>query len=203
MYGLHINGLVSFTCYQCSAGNGLDALSHSTYATTKTVLSWTPVAGKANQTIDMQNTQTLAKHIQDTVEILVSPMPFGMSLALWSTAFCQVWYQVKPVLIHLSFARLLEKLTWGYLCVYFQLQLKQFYKTWSTVRVPFRGQTPQKINNYVRHGTKMVKYHFLETLWVDQNIWWVIATSIKRKSRYFILKMKKWLFLAKFAVPQF
>ena len=32
------------------------------------------IAGKADQTIDMQNTQTLAKHTRDTVEILVSPM---------------------------------------------------------------------------------------------------------------------------------
>ena len=38
----------------------------------KTVSSWTLVAGKADQTIDMQNTQTFAKHIWDTVEILVS-----------------------------------------------------------------------------------------------------------------------------------
>ena len=35
---------------------------------------WLEVAGKADQTIDMQNTQTLAKHTRDTVEILVSPM---------------------------------------------------------------------------------------------------------------------------------
>ena len=40
----------------------------------KTILSWTPVAGKADQTIDIQNTQTLAKHTRDTVEILVSLM---------------------------------------------------------------------------------------------------------------------------------
>ena len=38
------------------------------------VLSWTLVAGKADQTIDMKNTQTVAKHTWDTVEILVSSM---------------------------------------------------------------------------------------------------------------------------------
>ena len=32
-----IYGLVSFTSYQCSTRNGLDALSHSTYATTNNV----------------------------------------------------------------------------------------------------------------------------------------------------------------------
>ena len=31
-------------------------------------------AGKVEQTIYMQNTQTLVKHTRDTVEILVSPM---------------------------------------------------------------------------------------------------------------------------------
>jgi len=34
----------------------------------------TLVAGEADQTIDMQNTQTLAKNTRDTVEILVSSM---------------------------------------------------------------------------------------------------------------------------------
>ena len=36
--------------------------------------------GKADQTIDMQNTQTLAKHTRDTVEILVSPIKISRNL---------------------------------------------------------------------------------------------------------------------------
>ena len=36
---LHINGLVSLTCYQCSTRNSLEALLHSTYATTNNVQS--------------------------------------------------------------------------------------------------------------------------------------------------------------------
>ena len=38
----------------------------------KIVPMQTLVAGEADQTIDMQNIQTLAKHTKDTVEILVS-----------------------------------------------------------------------------------------------------------------------------------
>ena len=70
---LHINGLVSFACYRCSTKNILD------------ILSWTPVAGKADQTIDMQNTKTLVKHTRDTVEILVSPIQISRNLGTFDT----------------------------------------------------------------------------------------------------------------------
>ena len=65
----------------CSPGSCQTCLHHVEKCI-KTAPSCTPVAGKGDQTIDMQNTQTLAKHTQDTVEILVSPM-LSYCLFVW------------------------------------------------------------------------------------------------------------------------
>ena len=62
------------TC--CQFANGLLIVVYGKCAVEECIQivpSWTVVACKVDQTLSMQNTLTLAKHISDTVEILVSP----------------------------------------------------------------------------------------------------------------------------------
>ena len=84
--GLHIDGYGICGVWECI----------------KTFPSWTLVAGKADQTIYMQNTQTLAKHTRDSVEILVSSM--------LTVCFIQDLFFIMKILktFHLTVANILQ-----------------------------------------------------------------------------------------------